>query len=108
MDNRFIFLYQLVAKGPCESTVKEARLRLEVGRAWGWSPRRSLWGVGAISYLRGDRKLAGKPKGDSTEPEEPRRGLVERLVDRTADRHRWAGGGPLRRTGDPSLRNSAN
>jgi hypothetical protein len=58
--------------------------------------------------LRGDRELAGRPKGDPTEPEEPRRGLVEWLFDRTANRHRWAGVRAFRRTGDPSLRNSAN
>jgi hypothetical protein len=58
--------------------------------------------------LRGDRELAGKPKGDPTEPEEPRKALVESLIDRTADRHRWAGVRAPRRSGDPSLRNSAN
>jgi hypothetical protein len=62
----------------------------------------------AVLSLRGDRELAGQPKGDPTEPEEPRRALVESLVDRTANRHRWAGVRALRRTGDPSLRNSAN
>ena len=74
-------------------------------------PRRSPWEGGRLNTalsLRGDRELAGQPKGDPTEPEEPRRGLVEQLVDRTAIRHRWAGVSALRRTGDPSLRNSAN
>ena len=83
-------------------------MSLEVGWAWCWSPRRSLWGSGESQILRGDRELAGRPKGDPTEPEEPRRGLVEPLVDRTANRHRWAGVRASRRTGDPSLRNSAN
>jgi hypothetical protein len=66
------------------------------------------WQLIPVILLRGDRELAGRPKGDPTEPEEPRRGLVELLVDRTANRHRWAGVDALRRTGDPSLRNSAN
>jgi hypothetical protein len=97
MDNRFIFLYRPRALKPDELEGRpSAALELSASKLVGGKP------------LRGDRKLAGKPKGDLAEPREPRKGLVEPLVDRTANRHRWAGVRTSRRTGDPSLRNSAN